>query len=162
MIGPDVLLGRLDRVKQTGSGRWIALCPAHDDGRPSLSVRELNDGRVLVHCFTGCEVAAVLAAVGLEIPDLFPEPVGGYRGRRERDPVNPRDVLFALGDEALLVACGAARLAGGLVLDADERARLLLAAVRIGDACDLFKPHPFAGRRTTMAEVELAEVEHAA
>jgi hypothetical protein len=65
------LLGRLERVKQTGPGRWLACCPAHEDRSPSLSIRETDDGRVLLHDFGGCEVGDVLAAPGLALADLF-------------------------------------------------------------------------------------------
>jgi len=47
------VLDRLDKVKQTGPDRWIACCPAHDDKSPSLAVRELDDGRILLHDFGG-------------------------------------------------------------------------------------------------------------
>ena len=54
--------------KKIGSG-WMACCPAHEDGNPSLSVEQCN-GRVLVHCHAGCRQDAVLdalAAKGLDI-----------------------------------------------------------------------------------------------
>jgi len=31
----------------------MALCPAHDDRNPSLSI-QLADDRILIHCFAGC------------------------------------------------------------------------------------------------------------
>lgn len=34
-------------------------CPAHDDGTPSLSIRQGEDG-ILVHCFAGCDPEDVL------------------------------------------------------------------------------------------------------
>ena len=71
----DALLDRLDGVKQTAPNRWIARCPAHDDHSPSLSIRELADGRILIHCFPGCDPSDVLAAVGLQMTALFPEPL---------------------------------------------------------------------------------------
>jgi hypothetical protein len=52
-----------------GDGIWA--CPAHEDRSPSLSVREGDDGRVLVHCFAGCATHDVIAAVGLRWTDLF-------------------------------------------------------------------------------------------
>jgi len=61
------LLNRLDRVHETGPGRWLACCPSHEDGTPSLSIRVLDDGTVLLHCFAGCSAADVVAAVGLEL-----------------------------------------------------------------------------------------------
>lgn len=52
-------------------GGWTVGCPAHDDTKPSLSVSEGTDGRVLLRCQAGCETADVLAADGLDWPDLF-------------------------------------------------------------------------------------------
>jgi DNA primase len=49
------LLGRLKKVKGR-NGSWTACCPAHNDGSPSLAIREGEDGRVLLHCFGGCSV----------------------------------------------------------------------------------------------------------
>ncbi|MGB3327406.1 MAG: AAA family ATPase, partial [Thermomicrobiales bacterium] len=66
------VLTRLEGVKRAGPG-WMALCPAHDDRTPSLSITEGDDGRVLVKCFTGCEVSDIVAAIGLEQRDLFAE-----------------------------------------------------------------------------------------
>ena len=62
---------RLDKVTRAGKG-VKACCPAHADKEPSLSVREGDDGRVLLHCHAGCSTAAVVAAMGLSIADLFP------------------------------------------------------------------------------------------
>lgn len=46
----------------------MARCPAHDDGTPSLSVRDTDNGGVLVYCHAGCDQRAVidrLRALGL-------------------------------------------------------------------------------------------------
>lgn len=67
----EQVLERLDRVKRGGGG-FVARCPAHEDRNPSLSVSEGQDGRVLVRCHRGCTVEAIVAAVGLELADLFP------------------------------------------------------------------------------------------
>ena len=73
----DSLLDRLDRVKATGPGTWIASCPttAHRNGDRSrgLSIREGDDGRVLIHCHAECPVHEVVAALGIELSDLFPQ-----------------------------------------------------------------------------------------
>jgi hypothetical protein len=47
--------------RKSGS-RWMARCPAHEDRSPSLSIIERN-GRVLVHCHSGCAQADVIAAL---------------------------------------------------------------------------------------------------
>lgn len=53
---------------------WLATCPAHDDGNPSLSLRD-EDGRILVHCHAGCAQRAVVDALrGLGLwPDREPK-----------------------------------------------------------------------------------------
>lgn len=64
----------LVRAKRTGAGRWAGKCPAHEDGRASLSIREGGEGRTLVHCFAGCSVATVLTVLHLRPRDLFAGP----------------------------------------------------------------------------------------
>lgn len=103
-MSAEILLSRLERVKRTGAGRWLARCPAHDDEGPSLSIRELDDGRVLVHCFAGCAVHSVLSAVGLSFNDLFPPGDLGHRAKREGRPFPAADILRAIAFEALVVA----------------------------------------------------------
>ncbi len=81
-MSSDTLLARLEAVKQTGEGRWISRCPAHQDRDPSLSIRELNDGRILIHCHAGCGAADVVAAVGLGLTDLYPDGPLYHQARR--------------------------------------------------------------------------------
>lgn len=66
----DDILGRLKNVKHNGTG-WVALCPAHDDKKQSLSIDIGNDGRTLLKCFAGCEIRDILKKVGLELKDLY-------------------------------------------------------------------------------------------
>ena len=65
------VLDLLENVRPGGTG-WTARCPAHDDGKNSLSVAEGKDGRVLLKCFAGCDVDDIVDAIGLEMQDLFP------------------------------------------------------------------------------------------
>lgn len=133
-MSADVLLSRLERVKQTGPGRWLASCPAHQDKTPSLSLRELQDGRTLVHCFAQCSTEDVLAAVGLNFDALFPEkPINGDFRPRERKPFNAGDVLEAIADEVLIVAVAGTNLCQG-ALSSDDLDRALLAAERLVEA----------------------------
>jgi hypothetical protein len=71
MTPVERLLSKLPDATRSGDG-WSARCPAHEDRRPSLSVREGEDGRALVWCHAGCTVDAVCAAVDLRVRDLFP------------------------------------------------------------------------------------------
>ena len=65
----DEFLGRLKGAKRNGDG-WTALCPAHEDRNPSLSVHE-HGGKVLVHCHAGCRTEDILSVLGLTMADLF-------------------------------------------------------------------------------------------
>ena len=100
----QTLLSRLDRVKQTGPGRWIACCPAHDDKRPSLAIRETDDGKVLVHCFAECSVYDVLFSVGMKVQDLFPDAMPRHALKAQRMPFSYADALRCISFEALLAA----------------------------------------------------------
>jgi hypothetical protein len=42
-------------------GSWMAPCPAHNDSTPSLSLRNLVDGKVLVYCHAGCAQDRVIS-----------------------------------------------------------------------------------------------------
>ena len=66
----DIVLSHLEGVKSTRNG-FNARCPAHPDKTPSLSVKEGDDGRVLLHCFAGCTTEAVVTSIGLNMTDLF-------------------------------------------------------------------------------------------
>lgn len=53
---------------------WFARCPAHDDQKPSLSVNEGNDGRVVLNCFADCKIGDILQHLGLRMADLHDNP----------------------------------------------------------------------------------------
>lgn len=137
-MSAEALLAQLESFKRTGDGRWIARCPAHEDRRASLAVRELGDGRVLAHCFAGCSINEVLAAVGLEMSALFPEKIT-LDGKPERRPFPAADVLRAVSFETLIVSLAAAQLAKGKPIAGDDLARLNLAASRLQAAAGAFE-----------------------
>ena len=62
---------RLENVRPRGADRWMAKCPAHADRYPSLSIRETEDKKILLHCFAGRRVEDVCGAIGIQISDLF-------------------------------------------------------------------------------------------
>ena len=126
----DSLLAKLEGVRSNGRGRWMARCPSHEDRLPSLSIRELDDGRILLHCFGQCGVEEVLGALGLEFDALFPEKPQEH-AKGERRPFPASDVLRALADESMIVAVAAANVAQRVELTDADRERLMLAAERI-------------------------------
>jgi putative DNA primase/helicase len=46
--------------RRVGDG-WMARCPGHNDRDPSLSIRDADDGKVLLRCHAGCDQAQVIA-----------------------------------------------------------------------------------------------------
>jgi len=81
------IVSQFKNVTQTPTG-WQALCPGHDDHKPSLGIFVKNR-KVVLHCFGGCETAKVLVAAGLEWADLYldgerhPQVVAKYDYRDE-------------------------------------------------------------------------------
>ncbi len=69
------LLPRLETLRRSSRG-YVARCPAHPDHSPSLSIREGDDGRILVHCFSGCTVESICQAIECRVADLFPKERG--------------------------------------------------------------------------------------
>ncbi|MEW5954703.1 MAG: hypothetical protein AB1815_13475 [Bacillota bacterium] len=65
------------REPKPDKGGYMAFCPTHDDGvknrRRSLSVSEKN-GKILLHCFAGCQTEDVVKALNLTMVNLFTEP----------------------------------------------------------------------------------------
>lgn len=109
-MNADALLSRLARVRETGHGRWLACCPAHDDRSPSLSIRELPDGRILLHDFAGCETGDVLAAIGLTVADLFPDAVPVHRARPSSSRIAADDLLLLIDSEVAVIVLAAAHI----------------------------------------------------
>ena len=89
----DQILRMLSGVRFRCGGRWTALCPAHEDHSPSLSVRRVRD-RVLLHCMAGCAVEDVCAAIGITLADLY------HDQRQKPDPLVLRRRRAAYGLEA--------------------------------------------------------------
>lgn len=100
-------------------------------------MRELGDGRVLVHCFAGCAADEIVNAAGLTLADLMPARALGDHAPPDRSAWHARDVLALVAREARLVAVAAAGLARGIALTDGDRRRLLVAAERILDAVAL-------------------------
>jgi len=128
----DNILAQLHKVRQRQPGQWSACCPAHDDKSPSLSVRETSEGSVLLHCFTGCSVAEVVGALGLDMSDLFPPPqLSGREPKRTPRLLTAGQALELLDREAHFVTVAAANLLNGYALNQDDLDRMTQAVGRI-------------------------------
>ncbi len=138
MTPVENLISRLDKVKGR-NGSWTARCPAHDDKGPSLAVREGEDGRVLLHCFAGCETANVLGAMGMDMTDLFP-PDSKRRDYAAEGKPSMKPAFFAsdlmriIHFEALVVQIVAFDIANSKPVTEETRERMLTAYQRIDEA----------------------------
>lgn len=127
----DTILSRLSKVKRTGRDKWAACCPSHEDKTPSLVIRSLDDGRILLHCFGGCEALDVVEAMGLSMSELFPERLGEFK--QIAHPFSAADALRALSRESAIVALSAADAIEGKPQDLE---RIAKAAERIAEALE--------------------------
>lgn len=129
------LLERLDDVRENGQQQYLARCPAHDDGSPSLSVRDLGD-RILIHCFAGCDAEEIMTAVDLTLADLFDKPMQhGPIPARER--WDARALLRQLRGESEIVLMAGNDIAKGCPLSAIDHERLCKAVNRIARVTEI-------------------------
>jgi len=100
------LISRLNGLRERGAGRWSAICPAHADKNPSLSVRE-GDRGLLVRCWAGCSLEEICAALCLTVRDLFFDADSSSNDRRPVSrphralPFDRRHVAFRFDLHAL-------------------------------------------------------------
>lgn len=88
------LLHRLEAV-QGGKGSYIARCPVCGGEKPSLKIDEMG-GRILLHCFAGCDTREICAALGISPENLG----GGTRGHEKTDEIREiRDEIAVLTEE---------------------------------------------------------------
>ena len=127
----ETLLQQLDKVKQTGVDKWRACCPSHDDKSPSLAIRELEDGRVLIHCFGGCSVDEILSAIGLDFSVLYPPKPTHHQYPVIKKPWNSTDVLNCLAFEILVAYNCSNAMASGEQLNQTDQERLLICVTRL-------------------------------
>jgi hypothetical protein len=67
----DKVLESLGDYSERGD-EYRAKCPSHQgESDDSLAVREDDDGKVLLHCHTGCDFEEIVDALGLDMSDLF-------------------------------------------------------------------------------------------
>ncbi len=98
------VIAELESVREQKGG-WMALCPAHDDHNPSLSISVGEQGQVLLHCFAGCECENVVKAIGLTMRDLWPvHCVGGTRsvpGGRTKARSRMKSSIYETAEQAV-------------------------------------------------------------
>jgi len=87
----------LDKPRRYGHS-WMACCPAHDDRNPSLTITDGDDGKTLVHCFSGCsqqDVIEALRARGLW-PDATPQQRYKAEQRERRENLEHHKMILEI------------------------------------------------------------------
>ena len=140
-MSAQILITRLTGVRNTGPDRWVAKCPAHEDRSPSLSITD-REGRVLLHCFGGCETEAVLGAVGLRFSDIMPERIGEARPQA----IPALQVLEAVTHEIMVAALLATELGYS-----QSSQRLIESGSRLNAALTLIGHEPASLKATRRA-----------
>ena len=125
------ILSRLEKVKGR-NGAYTACCPAHTDNSPSLAIRELDDGRILIKCFADCSVQDILGAIGMDMNDLFPNVNKDLPQVKRKYYAS--DLLRVIEFEAWVVSVAAYTMAQGLPLSEEDRGRMKKAQARIMEA----------------------------
>ena len=121
----DLVLSALSGVREAGN-HWQARCPAHDDRKPSLSVKDGERG-VIVKCWSGCTFASIVEAMGLKASDLFHVPMSEDEIAR-RAGLATRAVLAHHALVVLIAGNQGPPFAGRDLLDIREAHRILAPA----------------------------------
>ena len=133
MRGIELVLSRLDKVKDLGAGKYTALCPAHQEKTPSMSIRHTDDDRILMHCFgCGANGLEIMEAMGLDAWQLYPEKQKEHY-ERQRIPFPAHQVLSCLQFEAQIIMIAAKRISENNISGQDLK-RVNLANKRIYEA----------------------------
>ena len=128
----DTLLSRVHQLKKTGDSKWLACCPAHDDKSPSLAIK-LADDRILIHCFAGCDVSAIVSALGLELSDLMPESKRHSRPDNKRPKFNKYELFDRIVEESAILIVAIRQIFKGTPLNDNDMERVIKAEGIIDD-----------------------------
>lgn len=130
----DDLLSRFEKVRQHGKS-YMACCSAHDDKSPSLALTELDDGRILIKCFAGCDPESIVSAVGLSLSDLFPNPELGnqYRSFQSLERMTAKKPDDKIEHEKTILEIAKLNRANGQRLNQVDLDRERLAFMRVRD-----------------------------
>jgi hypothetical protein len=138
----EPLLQRLDGVQKSGTG-WRAKCPACGGHSRKVSITEVV-GKVLLHCFGGCEAVDVLTAVGLTWADVMPprhwpaSPDERRRARRAIREVGWSSALSQLAYAAKVILFAGQKFKRWQPLDEADDVTLSQAVAIVDGAANIF------------------------
>jgi hypothetical protein len=97
---PADVASRLGAMRPSGDG-YVTRCPAHDDNKPSLSLKVGDDGKVLAKCHAGCDQGSVmdaLAGLGITPEMMNPNRELTPLGQAEWTPHGPAVAVYDYRD----------------------------------------------------------------
>jgi len=127
----DLVLSRLPKPARKAPARagvaraFRAGCPACEGHGMPLSLAETQDGWLLLHCFAGCSVGEVLAALGLSWDDVLPQQATAHMVKSNGGPTAWGALAAAVDG---LRHCHARLLGAAQVGDAEQQMRAFLDA----------------------------------
>ena len=134
------ILERCENIRPSGDG-YRADCPYGHRSRGSLSIKQADDGRVLLHCFSGCSALEVMHGLGLELKDLFERPITTNltpeelkRHKRAIKQSQWKAALDFLPKEIFIVQIAAVQIGKEEPLNVEDHLRLELAGKRLTSA----------------------------
>jgi len=131
------------RPQRAGSGFRISCAACATDSR-KVAVTEASNSSVLLHAFCGHTPGEVLAALGLQMGDLFVQRdlrtlSPAERSKARQDALIPRwrAALQVLTHEATVLLIAAGKMGNGDLLDDDELERMRLSATKIRECSEV-------------------------
>lgn len=121
------ILASFDVRESSADGNVVAICPAHNDSRPSLVIGFTDDAKALLKCRAGCSTKDVLLAAKLTPRDLFNV---SYIGQTMTSPLKQRQP--ASDDARRLGGATAYRYAVALAESAPDHPARSYVAKRFG------------------------------
>ncbi|MCF6204736.1 MAG: CHC2 zinc finger domain-containing protein [Methylococcaceae bacterium] len=128
----DQLLARLEKIRRTGDGKWLACCPAHNDKNPSLAIKQTDDGEILIHCFAGCDVESIVSSIDLSIADLMPDNPTYKKGSKP-PKFNKYELFDRMVYQSIILCIAIRQLINKEALTTEDQKRVLKAEQTIDD-----------------------------
>lgn len=139
----EKILSKLTNPRPSGDS-WRADCPNGHESKGSLSVKQCENGSVLLHCHAGCGPQEVMRELGLTLADLYDRPIGTNPRFSRQSPAEIKEyhwkVAFRyLPEELRIVSIGSQDVREGKSLNDVDQARFELACERIRTAMETLK-----------------------
>ncbi len=128
----DQLFTRLEKIRRTGDGKWLACCPAHNDKTPSLAIKQTEDGKILIHCFAGCDVESIVSSIDLSLADLMPDNPTYKKGSKP-PKFNKYELFDRMVYESIILCIAIRQLINKEALTTEDQKRVLKAEQTIDD-----------------------------